>query len=315
MALNVEIWKLYIQEKLFKDSEFLNYAKDASGEVIKGKIVHIPNAGDPPSVVRNRTNVPASVSKRTDSDVVYLLDEFTTDPTYIDNIEQVEMSYNKIDSVIGSHMNKLIETVGDWMIYNWLSKNASTSTTTPVAFAANTYVSCSGTSTGSGYSPNGQSLKSLAIADVAKARFIMNSNNVPKENRFLLLPSTMYDELIASLSATTVANNELIKAADLPAGVVMRLFGFNILERSSVALMTKSTPTIVAPGTTETSSHGYAAIAWQQDMVEKAVGDIQMFEKVGDPTVYGNQYSALVRAGGRAVYSSALGVVPIVQTA
>lgn len=313
MALNQEIWKKYIVEKLYKDGEFLNYCADASGEVINGKVVHIPNAGVAPSVVRNRTNVPSNMTKRTDTDVVYVLDEFTTDQTYIDNIEQVEMSYNKLDSVMKTHINKLTETYGDWLIYYWLTLNTSSSANTPAAWAAGTYVPVTGTSTGSGYSPNSQSLKSITLTDIAKARYIMNVNNVPKNDRFLLLPSTMMDELLRLLSATTVANTDLVKSADLPAGVVMRLFGFNLLERSSVALMTKSTPTVVAPGTTETSSHGYAGIAWQQDMVEKAVGDIEVFAKEKDPSIYGNAYSALVRAGGRAVYSAGTGVVPIVQ--
>jgi hypothetical protein len=282
--------------------------------IVAGKIVHIPNAGARPAVTRNRTTFPATIVTRTDADVLYLLDQFTTDPVNVTDIEKVELSYDKIGSVLGSHVSILQETVGDWMAYNWLSKNANETTTTPVAWTSAQYVATKG-SAGSGNGPNSQNLKQCSSVALRDARLMMNKAGVPKENRFCLLPSIMYDELMAEIGAGTVANIELLKGADLPAGVLMKLFGFYIMERSTVGLMTKSTPTVVAPGTTETNSHGYAGFCWQQDMVESAVGEIKMFENRDDATFYGDIYSALVRAGGRARWSDGKGVVPIVQTA
>lgn len=314
MALNTEIWQKYIMGQLYKDNEFLNYAASVSDDnIVNGKIVHIPNAGSKPGTVRNRQNVPATIVKRADTDVLYLLDEFTSDPTYIDNVEQVELSYDKIDSVLGAHIATLKESMADWMIFNWLSKNTSSSAMTAAAFASGRYVMTSGGAAASANGPNSRTNQKLTAANLANARLIMNQLNIPKEGRYCLLPSIMYDELMQELAGTTVGNLELLKSADLPAGVLFKLYGFNIMERSSVALMSQSTPTVQAPGTTEASTHGYAAICWQKDMVEKAVGEIKMFENLNDPTLYGNVYSALVRAGGRARYSDAMGVVPIIQ--
>lgn len=324
MALNKEIWQKYIMEQLYKDNEFLNYVATVSDDnIINGKLVHIPNAGAKPGTQRNRSNVPASILKRTDIDVLYALDEFTTDPTYIENVEKVELSYDKINSVIGSHINVLKEIMADWFIYYWLTRNTVAAMTpvawtNPATFGPTSNCVATSTTASGNNGPNAQALKKLASADIAKARLIMNRNNVPKTDRFLILPSVMYDELMAELSTTSNANIELLKSVDLPAGVMFKLYGFNIMERSSVALFNKATataPLIVAPGTTETNDHGYGAIAWQKDMVEKAIGEVKMFENLNDPTLYGDVYSALVRGGGRARYQGATGVVPIIQAA
>ena len=310
MALNQEIWQQYIMEQLYKDNEFLNYAASVSSDnIVNGKYVHIPNAGAKPGAQKNRVTVPASISKRTDVDVIYALDEFTSDPTYIENVEKVELSYDKINSALVSHVNSLKETLADSMIYNWLLKNTAAAPTTAVAWASGECVAMTGTNANNG--PTGASRKTMNAAALRSARLIMNKANVSKENRFALLTSTMYDELILELSTSSVANIELLKAADLPKGVLLRLYGFNIIERSSVALF--SSLSVQAPGTTETSGMMYGGFCWQQDMIEKAVGEVKMFENQNDPVLYGDVYSALVRAGGRARYSGATGVVPIIQ--
>ncbi|MEZ5195105.1 MAG: hypothetical protein R2764_01500 [Bacteroidales bacterium] len=313
MALNQEIWRKFILDQLEADNQFLSHAYRVDEDnIVNGKIVtsSMPVHGQRLRVTVHRS--PATIVNRSDADVLYLLGEFTTEPVKISDIEKVELSYNKIESVLGSHVSALREKLGDWMLFDWLTKNVSSSANTPVAWGSGTYVATSG-SAGTANGPNGQAVKKLTAANLAQARLIMNKLNVPKENRFCLLPSIMYDELMAEMASSSVANLELLKSADLPGGVLTRLYGFNIMERSSVALMTQATPTVVAPGTTEADTHGYAAICWQKDMVEAAIGEIKMFENVNDPTYYGDIYSGLLRGGGRARWANGTGVVPIVQ--
>ena len=64
------------------------------------KTVHIPNAGTAASVTRNRSSFPATVSKRTDNDANYDIDEFTIDPITVEHSEEVEASYNKMESLL-----------------------------------------------------------------------------------------------------------------------------------------------------------------------------------------------------------------------
>lgn len=315
MALNQEIWRKYILDQLESSSEFLAHAYRVDEDnIINGKVVHMPNAGANPEVTKNRNSLPATVVSRADTDVVYLLDEFTTAPVNITDVEKVELSYNKIESVLGGHVRALREAIGDWTLFDWLTKNVNASANTAVAWGSGKYIATSGDA-GTGNGPNSQALKKLTADNLREARLMMNKLNVPKENRFCLLPSIMYDELMVEFAGASVANIELLKSTNLPDGVLTRLYGFNIMERSSVALMTKATPTVIAPGTTETNSHAYGAVCWQKDMVESAIGEIKMFENVNDPTYYGDIYSALVRAAGRARWADAKGVIPIVQAA
>ncbi len=83
MAIQKEIWMAAIVEGLFASNSFLSKAFNADEYVNNGKIVHIPNAGAASGTKKNRTELPAKVTKRTDIDVTFPLDEYTTDPVLI----------------------------------------------------------------------------------------------------------------------------------------------------------------------------------------------------------------------------------------
>ena len=56
-----------------------------------------------------------------------------------------------------------------------------------------------------------------------------------------------------------------------------------------------------------------AALAWHEQSVCRALGEVVAYENEGDPTYYGDIYSFLVRAGGRIMRSDNLGVVALMQ--
>ena len=87
MSVVPEIWTDFIVGNLFKNNEFLLQSVDESQYVLQGSVVHVPQAGAPSGVKRNRTQLPATITRRSDVDVTYALDEFTTDPcsTYCDS--------------------------------------------------------------------------------------------------------------------------------------------------------------------------------------------------------------------------------------
>ncbi len=73
MAIQKEIWQDHIEGNLFKNNEFLLASTDVGQYVLQGKVVHIPQAGALPTVVKNRTVIPATVVQRTDTDITYTL--------------------------------------------------------------------------------------------------------------------------------------------------------------------------------------------------------------------------------------------------
>ena len=71
MAIQKEIWAAAIVEGLFASNSFLSKAFNADEFVNQGKVVHIPQAGAPSGVEKNRSKLPASVERRGDDDVTF----------------------------------------------------------------------------------------------------------------------------------------------------------------------------------------------------------------------------------------------------
>ena len=124
----------------------------------------------------------------------------------------------------------------------------------------------------------------------------------------------MYDQLTADLTATQY--RDFSAALDVSNGVVGKLYSFNIMMRSTVARYTNATtPVPVLWSASGDAAHNAAALCWHKNSVERALGMVNFFEDLGNPTYYGDIYSALVRVGGRIRRNDAKGVLAIVQAA
>ena len=124
MAIQKEIWQDHIEGNLFKNNEFLLASTDVSQYVLQGSVVHIPQAGALPTVVKDRSSLPASVTQRTDTDVTYALNEYTTDPILIPNADTVELSYNKRENILSEHEAALRQVTADNILVDWAPANA-----------------------------------------------------------------------------------------------------------------------------------------------------------------------------------------------
>lgn len=305
-AIQREIWADYIMKNLFKDSSFIKHAYNADRFVNQGKIVHIPQAGAKPTVTRNRSTLPAAVTSRVDTDVLYSLDEFTTDPTLIENADTIELSYDLMADVLSDHIESLQENIGDWMLYNWVANIQGGGV---VARVIRTTGSTAAT-TAPGATGN---RKVFTKDEVKAARTLFNKQNMPKENRKLLLPSDMLDQL---MSDADMLKRDYAGELDLKNGTIVRLFGFDILERSDVITYDNTgTPIAKLPGAATATDDNLAALAWCPNAVERAVGEVKFFENLNDPTFFGDLYSALARVGGRKRRKDGKGILSIVQAA
>ncbi|HLO37245.1 MAG TPA: hypothetical protein VK173_02020, partial [Lacibacter sp.] len=222
MGLDVEVWKKYIIEKLRKDNAFMFMSKDDSRHVLGGAVVHIPQAGDNPVVVKNRNSYPATTVRRTDTDITYVLDSYSTDPTHIPWAEIQTLSYDKLDSVLGGHVRTLGETIADDLLIKWSPVAAQFVLTTggPTALTQAAVTGQTGTR------------KIFHQKDLIKAMTAMNVANVPKAGRKALIDDNMFEGFYDSLSDSQM--NAFQQFADNKNGVVGRLHGFDIMTRSSV---------------------------------------------------------------------------------
>jgi hypothetical protein len=303
MAIQKEIWQDHIEGNLFKNNEFLLASTDAGQYVLQGKVVHIPQAGALPTIVKNRSSIPATVVQRADTDITYTLDEYTTDPILIPNAETFELSYNKRESVLSEYEASLRQTVADNLLIDW----APTGSTGVV-------VRTTGTTTGTTLAGTTGNRKKLTVNDLKNAQLQLNKQNVPMEGRYALLSADLFQQLTDDMSVTQY--RDFSAAYDVKDGVLGRLFGFNIMMRSGVVTYTNDTAPVVNPyGATPHVDDNDGVLCWQIGAVERALGQIRFFEKIGDPTYYGDVYSVSVRLGGRRRRSDALGIVAIIQTA
>lgn len=302
------IFRNYIVEKLRVVNPHLAYATDESAQVLGGAVVHIPNAGASPSVVKNRKSFPASAALRDDSMVIYPLDVYSTDPTHVPWHEQNETSYNKLDSVLGDHVATLADTVGDNMFYNWVT--GYNGQMGAVNIPSTHIISTTGASTPVKEAGQTGNRKSFTYADLQNAQALMNKQNVPLTDRYACLESYQLQQLITSLSGNQMAAFQ--QSADLANGVIGMLCGFKILERSRVLVFTSAgVPKL--PGEAFAASDNVGALCWQKNSVAKALGETKLFRNADDPLYYGDVISALVKMGGRCRRADWAGMVAIVQ--
>ena len=303
MAIQKEIWQDHIEGNLFKNNEFLLASTDAGQYVLQGKVVHIPQAGATANIVKNRSSLPATVVQRTDMDITYTLDEYTTDPILIPNAETFELSYKKRESVLSEYESSLRQTVADNILVEWSPTGG-----------LGTIIRTSGVSTASTLAGTTGNRTKLTVNDLKNAQLQLNKQNVPMEGRYALLSADMFQQLTDDMTATQY--RDFSAAYDVKDGVLGRLFGFNIMMRGGVVTYNNDTaPVVNSYGATPAATDNDGVLCWQIGAVERALGQIKFFERIGDPTFYGDVYSVSVRMGARIRRSDAKGIVAIVQAA
>ena len=302
MAIQKEIWMSSIVEGLFANNSFLSKAFSADEFVTQGKTVHIPNAGAPSGVVKNRSSFPATVAQRTDIDLYFVLDNYSTNPIKIDLAESVELSYSKRESVIAMDRAALINTISEAVLFSWLPASANTINTT----------GGSGAVTAAAHTPSATGTrKVLDIADVRKAMTLFNKQNIPQEGRTLLIDADMYDQLISTM--TTQQAMAFYGQADVANGVVGKLFSFNIMMRSRVGVYaTGGTPKDWE--TAGAATDNACALAFHANSVCRALGQVVVREDPNSAIYYGDIYSFEVRAGGRPMRNDVAGLLGILQS-
>ena len=306
MALQTEIWVQDIQENLFMQSVFVPMSVSHDSYVVN-KTVHVPQAGSNPSVSVDRSSVPATISTRTDSDNSYNLNEYSTDPILIKNLDELQISYDKRNSVIGQHIMTLSETVGNYVAYKWsIASGTGVYNTTGSASATALAPSATGTR------------KAVTLQDIATIAAKLDKDNMPRTGRKLLMPVDMFWQLF-TISEVVRASYNGFQVNALATGVVAQLFGFDIMIRPSVVVYDNSFD-IKAVGAAGATTDNLGCLAWHTSAVAKALGSIDLFADSGDngkgkPEYYGIILSALVMLGASKLRSDNKGIAMLVQTA
>lgn len=309
MAIQKEIWAKDIQENLYADNAFLNTFSKADPENINGRTVHIPQSGKGGDVVKNRTELPATVKKRTDTIESYQINEFTSDPMMISNADTVELSYDKRQSVLSDEQAKLAEHVAEDLLLSVVKSGTGTITDLPAA----SIFSTEGAAVDATAIDAVGKVKAYSISDLQRARSFFKRQKTWTEGKmYALLTAEAEAQMFPADSVVTATYMNAVSETERRNGVMYKAHGFQIISRSSVY-------TLTAAGAFKPSSAVAASddvegvVFYNGNQVEFALGDIEIFDNPGQATFYGDVFSFLVRAGGRAKREKFEGVLVIKQ--
>lgn len=292
--LQVEIWQEHIVGGIYAANPHLSLCVNSDQYVLQGKVVHIPQAGAAPKAVKNRTDLPAQVARRKDTDITYTLDELTTDPVHIPNADTAELSYDKRASVLTETQNALNELAGDLMLLNWAPSASRIIRTSGEAVPAHMGI--------------GSRMK-FTTKDLKRAQKQFNKDGVPTADRYIMLDADMEDQFTDSLTESQA--RDFSRAYDEKNGIVGKLYGFTFLSRAYV--LSYLGMNAIEKAEEFAAATCAAALCWHKDSVERALGDVKMFDDEGNPQYYGDIYSFLLRLGGRIRRADSKGVLAIVQ--
>lgn len=279
MALQKQIWLDSIIELLFADNTFAARSMDHSA-FVTNKTVHVPNAGSAPSITKNRSVFPGTASQRTDYDLSYDINEYTTDPVHIKDADRIELSYNKRESVLKQMKSALADKVHIDLAASWV----------PTSYAK---VGTSGSAAAAHLPSSTGNRQAMTKADVLAVKNKFDLDDVPQTGRCMLLDAVMYNQLVSSLSESEAS--AFNASVDAQKGIVGRLYGFDFYMRSMVFRVSADGATLNPTAAATTSAAG---LAWQEECVSRAMGESELFDNEGDALYYGDVMSALVRAGG-----------------
>ena len=311
--VRIEAFIKDIQENLYRGAEFLKHSVSHDQYVDDYK-VHVPQAGSGAAVQKNRAQLPATVVERLDDSKDYTLDEYTTDPIVIRNIETIQLSYDKRMSVMKDFINLINQQIGDDGAYNWgadvpslanggIYLTTGTQTALSAAFCPGLFLSGA---TGS--------RRLFQLTDILQLQNKLNRDNVPQEGRHLLIPTDMWNDLMSTNS--TILGSKLYQPDEqlIVDGSLAKIFGFNIWQRPTVNTFSGSnTPVIKAVGSAGAATDSLGCIAWQEDVVAKAQGAVKFFANTDRAEYFGSLYSALVMFHNTLLRSDAKGVAMLVQ--
>ena len=257
MALNKQVWTSQLMRNFYPEYLFLTYAQDFTNLVENDKI-HIPEMGADPNVLINNITYPVAVTERVDIDQEITLDEFDTENTMVRNAEAVEMSYDKVESVIYGHKQTLGATTAEKAAHAYAPTGNTLNTPILVTTGED----------------NGEGFKRMLPKDILKLSKLWNKNDIPLDDRYLVLDPDHLEDLIE------FDIKSFKDITDFVDGKPKRFGGFNILLFSKNPRY--NDVTLVKSGFGSVTG-APSSFAFHKKEVMKADGTIKMFATIDDP--------------------------------
>lgn len=118
MAIEKEIWSAILKENFIPDTSFLSRSVNMS-EFVEYDKIHLAEAGVDPKVLLDNAIFPVPASQRTDTPLEIALHTLDTENTIVRNLEEMQSSYPKMDSVVRGHRMALQRKCAAMAAHNW----------------------------------------------------------------------------------------------------------------------------------------------------------------------------------------------------
>jgi hypothetical protein len=261
-GVNKEIWTDKLKEKFYNGYEWLNGVDDWS-EFVEYNTINFTVMGADPVVLKNNAVWPIVAAQRTDTNSTAVLATYDTTTTRVRNVEEIESSINKLESVVSQHRDALMQEIVTECLWNY-----SPATAVAGAFAA------TGANRAAVIGAQTTVATTLAIKDIARAQQELDNRRFPKKGRVIVLNPYHREDLLAQ-------DVSLQKAfASLKTGEVLDLYGFKIYCEANTPLYTKSTLAKKAyAAAADNTNDCVASTIFIQGEVMKCMGDMEMFYK------------------------------------
>ena len=295
-----QITKLFskeIQENLFPVNEFYKQSKLDANVSAQFGIVQVPQAGATPTVVKNPSSFPLSVSQRTDDVLEYNVDAFATNPIHIEDVNEAMTNYSKRQDIIKDHVNALNTRIADEMAFIWAVTAASNKIFTTGANVAAAAPGATG------------NRKGLTRADLAKLSVMFDKDDCLADERNILISAAQYEEL---LNIDSFINFDFVNRKPVIDGQIGEIFGMKVFKRSRNTVFNNSNVK-KAVGASTAATDKLSILAWSDSYVRRAEGAVKLYADIENPLYLGSIFNGLVRAGGTAGRSDEKGVYSLIQ--
>ena len=257
-----EIWTDVIMEGFYPKDDFMSWSRDMS-ELVEFNTLNLAEAGVDPAVLIDNTVYPIQAATRTDTPKTIVLRTLDTESTIVRNIEAMESSYNKMESVVRGHRNALKKASVQLALQYWAPQ--SNGNFTPV-------IGATGLSNGT--------RKVLTFEDILAIRAKLTAIDANLDSFALTLNPLHEADLMAQ---DLKLYKEVIVAG--------KIFGFTFFVNSQTPRYNASTGAKVAFQAVASPTDTCASILWSRDEVMKADGTLEMFAKFRDPDQKGDVFN------------------------
>jgi len=306
MALQNEIWVQDIQKVLFQsDLSWLEYGTNHdsyAGQAFASgyRTVNIPQATSfaAGTNVDYSSTLPRTVAKRTDSILNYTINVYDTGVIAFQYSDALQVSYDLRASIITQQIEEMAQKIGTETLGKWAVSSLTASSTRCVATSG---------ATTSVWNETGQTgvRNLIAITDIQKLSRILDLDNMPQSDRYLIMPASMYTQLFALDEVkNSIAFYGFQRGNTLPNKDLPQLFGFTVVMRPTV-LAYSSTGAIKSSDAyglySLSAGDNLACLAFHKSAVAKGMGGILAYQGIlNDPLMSGGQSLLAVCAMGAA---------------